>query len=224
MQTPDLSPNIYQLRVVVQGISPLIWRRLLVRSDMSLAALHDVLQIVFAWSDVHLHGFRIHGKAYGSTRLGGPSFDTDPRHVPLAALRLHRGECFRYVYNLTDCWECQLRLEAILPLAPHRRYPVCIGGQRAAPPEDCGGPWAYLQLVDQHHPPMEAMFVVATVLKRMLEADDHTRIRQVIGDPETFREAVEQLDAYLQFQPERIDRRQVNCQLRAIAQQEGVPP
>jgi hypothetical protein len=53
--------------VVVQGISPLIWRRLLVRSDMSPAVLHDVLQIIFAWSDVHLHGFRIHGKEYGRT-------------------------------------------------------------------------------------------------------------------------------------------------------------
>jgi Plasmid pRiA4b ORF-3-like protein len=99
MQTPALSTSVYQLRVVVQGISPLIWRRLLVRRDMPLAALHDVLQIILAWSDVHLHGFRIHSKEYGSTHLGGPSFDTDPRHVPLAALRLHRGECFRYVYN-----------------------------------------------------------------------------------------------------------------------------
>ena len=51
-----------QFRVVVQGISPLIWRRRLVRSDMSLATLHSMLQIVFAWSDVHLHGFRSHGK------------------------------------------------------------------------------------------------------------------------------------------------------------------
>jgi Plasmid pRiA4b ORF-3-like protein len=48
-------PNVYQFRVVVQGISPLIWRRLLIRSDMSLATLHAALQIVFAWSDVHLH-------------------------------------------------------------------------------------------------------------------------------------------------------------------------
>jgi hypothetical protein len=97
MQTPDLSPSIYQLRVVVQGVSPLIWRRLLVCSDMSLATLHDVLQIVLAWSDVYLHGFCIHGKEYGSTRLGGTGFDADPRHVPLAVLHLHRGECFRYV-------------------------------------------------------------------------------------------------------------------------------
>jgi hypothetical protein len=91
--------NVYQFRVAVQGISPLIWRRLLVRSDMSLATLYATLQTAFAWSDMHLHAFRIHGKEYGSTRLGGLSFDVDPRHVPIAALRLHRGEHLTYLYN-----------------------------------------------------------------------------------------------------------------------------
>ena len=61
MQTPDLSASVYQLRIVAQGISPLLWR-FLARGDMSLAGLHDVLQITFAWSHVHLHGFQIHGK------------------------------------------------------------------------------------------------------------------------------------------------------------------
>jgi hypothetical protein len=76
MQTPDLSASVYQPRVVAQGISPLLWR-VLARGDMSLAGLHDVLRITFAWSDVHLHGFQIHGKEYDSTRPGGSSFDTD---------------------------------------------------------------------------------------------------------------------------------------------------
>jgi Plasmid pRiA4b ORF-3-like protein len=149
-------PHVYQFRVVMQGISPLIWRRLLFRSDMSLATLHAALQIVFAWSDVHLHYFRIHGKAYDSTRRGGPSFDVDPRHMLIAALRLHRGERLTYVYNFIDHWVCDLRLEAIVPLDPRRFYPLCTGGKRAAPPEDCGGAWAYLQRVDRHSVPLEA--------------------------------------------------------------------
>ena len=37
-----------------------------------------------------------------------------------------------------------LRIEATLPLDPKRVYPVCIAGQRAAPPEDCGGPQAFM--------------------------------------------------------------------------------
>jgi hypothetical protein len=97
---------------------------------------------------------------------------------------------------------------------PRRGSPVWTGGQRAAPPEDCGGTWADLQRVDQHHVPLEAMAIGATALERVLQADVQTSIRPVIGDAETFQEAGELLDASLQFQPERFDRRQVNRQLR----------
>jgi hypothetical protein len=217
-------PNVYQFRVVVREISPLIWRRLLIRSDMSLATLHATLQIVFGWSDVHLHAFRIHGMEYGCARVGGPHFDDDPRQVPLAALRLHRGERLTYVYNFIDHWVCDLRLEAVLSVDPRRDYPVCTGGKRAAPPEDCGGTWAYLQQVDQHHISLEAMATVATVLECLLKADDQTTIRQVTGDPETFRKAVDQLDAYLQFRPDHFDRRDVNARLRALVQPKGTSP
>jgi hypothetical protein len=58
--------SIYQLRIVLRGISPLIWRRVLVPSKTTLAHLHTILQILFAWSDEHLHSFYIHGKEYRS--------------------------------------------------------------------------------------------------------------------------------------------------------------
>jgi hypothetical protein len=65
------------------------------------------------------------------------------------------------------------------------------------------------------------MATLATALERLLKVDDQTTIRQVIGDPETFREAVAQLDAYLQFRPEHFDRRDVNARLRVLGQPEG---
>jgi hypothetical protein len=132
MQTPDLSSSVYQLRVAVQGISPLIWRRLLIRSDMSLATLHAALQIVFAWSDTHLQYFRIHGKEYGNRQPGGPSFAVDPRQVPLAALRLHRGERFTYVYNFIDRERPGLHSQLWRALPPGRtdQHELCgIGGE-----------------------------------------------------------------------------------------------
>jgi hypothetical protein len=86
------------------------------------------------------------------------------------------------------------------------------------------GAWAYLQMVDHHRVPLEAMAVVARVLNRLLKADDQTTIRQVIGDRHTFQGAVDQLDAYLQFRPEHFDRRDVNNQLRALCQPEGTWP
>ena len=63
------------------------------------------------------------------------------------------------------------------------------------------------------------MAVVAVVLNRLREADGQTTIRQIIGDRATFREAVDELDAYLQFRPEYVDRRQINAQLRALIQE-----
>jgi hypothetical protein len=221
MEHAFTSPHVYQFRVVVQGISPLIWRRLHIRRDMSLATFHATLQMIFAWSDMHLHSFHIHGKEYGCTRAGGPSFEDDPCQVRLGQLCLHRGERFTYVYNFIDHWVCDLRLEAVLPLDSGCDYPICLGGKRAAPPEDCGGAWTYLRRVDRHHVPLEAVAIVGRVLNRLLEADDQTTMRQVIGDRDTFREAVDQLDAYLQFRPEHFDRLDVNTRLRTLVQQEG---
>src|SRR5262245_53718196 len=174
MNPSSFPPCVYHFRAIVKGISPLIWRGLLFRHAMWLATRHVPLQVVFAWSDTYLHAFHIHGQAYGTPRLDGCHIDVDARHVPLAALRLHWGERFSYVYNFFDHWVCDLRLEAIVPLDPRRVYPICMGGKRAAPPEDCGGAWAYLQMLDHHHVPLEAMAVVARVLNRLLKADDQT--------------------------------------------------
>ena len=62
---PPAGPFVYQLRVVLRGVSPLIWRRLLVGSDSSIADLHATLQLAFGWSDEHLNRFVIHGREYG---------------------------------------------------------------------------------------------------------------------------------------------------------------
>src|SRR5204863_363300 len=77
-----LPPEIYLLHVWIRHISPMIWR-LLVRSDSTLAALHDAIQIAFGWTDSYLHRFRIHGRDSGVGRVGGLSFSRDARYVRL---------------------------------------------------------------------------------------------------------------------------------------------
>src|SRR5713101_3480098 len=100
-QPPEL-PSVYQLRLVLREISPLIWRRLLVCSDTTLAHLPTILQIVLDWSGEHLHTFHLHGKDDGSN-------GADTRHVRLGTLRLRRGERFRYVSDYGAYWPCALR-------------------------------------------------------------------------------------------------------------------
>ncbi len=137
---PTLEPAIYQLKVVLLGISPMIWRRLLIHGDSTIADLHYIVQIAMGWSDDHLHQFRVHGKRYGIARMGGISFSDDPDAVRLKDLGLRINERFVYEYDFTDDWQHQIRVEAILAPEPNRCYPVCINGRRSCPPEDCGGP------------------------------------------------------------------------------------
>lgn len=144
------APVVYQLRVVLRGVSPLIWRRLLVRTDSSIADLHTTLQISLGWTDEHLNRFVIHGREYGVSHLGGIGFSDDPRRVRLVDLGLRVGERFVYEYDFSDGWQHDVRVEQIRPLEPYRRYPTCSGGRRQVPPEDCGGPWAFLELRQRH--------------------------------------------------------------------------
>jgi Plasmid pRiA4b ORF-3-like protein len=191
-------------------MSPLIWRRVLVRSDMTLAHLHTLLQIVFAWSNEHLHSFHIHGREYGSSGALTCS-------VQLRDFCLHCGERFRYVYDFGAHWACDIRLEARRPLEPRRVYPVCIGGKGAGPPEDCGGAWAYMERLEQHRlsPPLEAMGVVADAISTQLETDPQTSVREALGDLDDLREAVDCLEAYQAFQPDSCDCRHINTQLQS---------
>jgi Plasmid pRiA4b ORF-3-like protein len=215
-QLPQPS-RIYQLRLMLVGISPIIWRRLLLSSQTSLAQLHDYIQIAFAWSGEHLHRFRIHGKDYGIAYRGGISFEDNPNEVPLAHFRLHPRESFRYEYDFTAYWRVDIRLEEILsqdwPILP-----VCTGGRGAAPGEEYAGALAYLQQLDRHRYdfPLEEWGTIATALQRWLDAGGG---RQTLGDSEELRQAVERVAAYQDFQPQCFHCSEINRKLRAMGQE-----
>ena len=208
MKRQRIHPDIYQLRIVLRDISPLIWRRVLVRSDTTLAQLHLMLQILFEWSNEHLHCFHIFGKDYGSD-------GADTRQVKLDAFGFHPGERFRYVYNFYAQWQCDIRLESTRSFDPQQFYPVCTGGRRPAPLEHVRDAWAYLWLFDENrYPPVEAILTLADAAKVVLEAPTSASIRESIGDLDAIREATDRLETYQQFQPSAFKRRHINAQLR----------
>jgi hypothetical protein len=90
MSAPNPAP-IEQLRIRLDAIRALIWRRLLLSEATTIAELHAIIQIVFGWSDSHLHRFVIHRKSYSIAYLGRMSFDDDPDQVRLADFRLRAG-------------------------------------------------------------------------------------------------------------------------------------
>ncbi len=137
----ESAPSIYQLKVVLRHVTPLVWRRVLIRSDTTIAQLHHIVQVTMGWEDGHLHRFRIHGRDYSST--SGGAIASDPQSVILASFRLRPRERFTYLYDFSARWHHDIRLEQILALDQRRLYPVCIGGKHACPPDDCGGPDDY---------------------------------------------------------------------------------
>ena len=153
------SGEIYQIKATIIETAPAVWRRFLVRPEVTLAALHEVLQTVFGWNDGHLHEFAIGGERY---QVPDPGWDEvgDPVHdesaVILGSVVTKVKSKFIYLYDFGDCWEHELRLEKKLPEEADGRYPVCVAGGRHCPPEDCGGVWGYdnflAAIADEGHP------------------------------------------------------------------------
>src|SRR4051812_31247514 len=141
----DSQPEAYLLHVWFREIHPMLWRRFLVRSDCTVADLHFVLQIGFEWTDFHLHRFRLRKKDYAVPRLGGLAGAHDAREVKLADLHFRLNERFLYEYDFNDLWQLQVRIEERSAIEAKRPYSVCVGGGWAGPPEDCGGPKAFLE-------------------------------------------------------------------------------
>jgi hypothetical protein len=157
-RTPARPASIHQLKVTLAGIRPPIWRRIQVPSDITLARLHHIIQASMGWMGGHLHQFDVGGVVYGDPSLNDDDLDdvVNERTARLARVAPAPKDRLRYLYDFGDSWDHNIAVEAVLPPEPGRRYPVCLTGKRACPPEDCGGAWGYADLLtaiaDPSHP------------------------------------------------------------------------
>ncbi len=168
--------KIYQLKITLKHIRPQIWRRAQVHGDITLAKLHRVIQVVMGWYDSHLHQFIV-----GETYYGVPSLDEfselelkNERKARLDQILLKPKQKMVYEYDFGDSWQHEILLEQVLPPDPRTRYPVCLGGARACPPEDCGGVGGYEEFLEAIRDP---------------EHEEHDEYLEWIGgefDPEAF--------------------------------------
>jgi hypothetical protein len=146
---------IYQIKVTLKYSKPPIWRRIQVPSDVTLADLHDILQAVMGWWDYHLHQFIIEERYYGVPHPGYVVDMIDENEVALNRI-VDKGSTFLYKYDFGDSWHHILEVEKVLEPEPGQRYPVCVKGKRATPPEDVGGIPGYEQyqeaMADPDHP------------------------------------------------------------------------
>lgn len=144
----DSERAVYQIKVTLDGIRPSIWRRLLVPASITLESLHDVLQVAFGWTDSHLHEFEARGLHYGQPDSELEMERVDERHVALEEVLRKPKETMNYEYDFGDSWMHKVVLEKVLPDVENQKALCCLAGERAAPPEDCGGPWRYAELLN----------------------------------------------------------------------------
>jgi hypothetical protein len=144
----------YRFKVSLLGIEPEIWRLIEVPDTYTFWDLHVAIQDAMGWLDYHLHAFE--PATVGDSnpgRIGIPEGPMDVDYtagwtVPIARYFANPGDAVRYDYDFGDGWSHEVTLVAIGPRERGAKYPQCIGGQRACPPEDCGGISGYYRLLE----------------------------------------------------------------------------
>jgi hypothetical protein len=102
-----------------------------------------VLQAVMGWENSHLYQFIINKTYYGDP---SPQYGIeDAGKTRLDQVVKKEKTSFYYEYDFGDSWIHSMQIEKILP-AKEKEKPLCLEGERACPPEDCGGPWGYENL------------------------------------------------------------------------------
>lgn len=140
-------PKIFQFKIQLQNINkPPIWRKVEVNANDTFYDLHNIIQGTMGWYNAHLHQFLV-----GYRSIGIPSphdfMDTeDGRKIKLSQFFKNPKDRIMYEYDFGDGWQHIVTLEATVKPEPGVTYPRLTKGKSACPPEDCGGPWAYVEL------------------------------------------------------------------------------
>lgn len=142
------SGKIYQIKVTLKYSKPPIWRRLLVSGDATLFQLHKIIQIAMGWTNSHLHQFIIAEEFYSIPSEDDWEPVIDERKYRLAKVAPTEQAQFIYEYDFGDSWEHVIVVEKILPSDPKAKYPYCVKGKRACPPEDVGGVWGFEEFLE----------------------------------------------------------------------------
>ncbi len=148
MTGPD---GVAILRIELERIEPLIWRRVSVRTSMNLEAVHRVIQVVMGWLDCHLWEFTANERKYSMLVPNDAVWNeriTNAARIKLSALLTAGVSEIGYVYDMGDNWQHRIIVEKFKVAEPGTRYPQFLGGERRCPPEDCGGILGYYKFLN----------------------------------------------------------------------------
>ena len=164
-----------QLRLSVKDVKPEIWRKLMVSSDITLARLHTILQVLMGWTDNHLYAFVIDKRRYSPpSEYDDDSGKKNSMRTKLSSIFAKDAMLITYEYDFGDGWEIELCSEPRYDGFKQNQLTECIEGSRHGPAEDSGGSRGYMEKAKIYGNPQH---------KRYLE------VREMIGpnfDPEAF--------------------------------------
>jgi hypothetical protein len=151
----EINSPVFQIKIELQGTMPVVWRRLLVRGDADLGMLHAIIQIVMGWTNSHLHHFKIDGKRYVDPALDqdgdfpGNEGAIDENAWSFLQVLKPGITQFIYEYDFGDSWEHLIIIERNEnDSAGFQGVALCLAGERACPPDDCGGAGGFADLLE----------------------------------------------------------------------------
>ncbi len=179
--------QFYELKVTLVDTDPSVWRTFLIETDVTFNELHYVLQAVMGWTNSHYYVFRRDMMTISPSSRHDPidstSNDLDASKTAIAEFFKHKGDAIEYTYDFGDSWEHLIELKEIVE---HEdiHLALCLEGERACPPEDCGGIPGYLELVNvMQDPDSEEYEEMVEWLGEPYDSD-HFDINQVNADLE----------------------------------------
>jgi len=150
------SQNI-QMKISLDYITPLIWRRFIVNDSITLHRFHQIIQVIMGWTDSHLYSFNINKIEYQFPDKENDSFYKDlvfgtppanSKKIKLSELNLKPKQKMKYIYDFGDDWAHTILIEKILEIDEGLKTPICIDGERNNPPEDCGSVPGYERILE----------------------------------------------------------------------------
>ena len=166
--------KVIQFKVILKYIRPPIWRRIVLPDNITLGQLHDVIQVAMGWQNCHMHAFHFGDVRYTSQQASEMGMENE-EFVFLGRVIRRPKQKFVYEYDFGDSWLHEIVVEKVLSIDPQAKYPVCLAGARACPPEDCGSFSGYCGILD--------------ALKASKKNDDQKELLDWLGDgydPERF--------------------------------------
>ncbi len=145
---------VFQFKITLLEVVPIVWRRIQISDLCSFWDLHVAIQDVMGWEDRHLHNFEVnHSIEKGKKHMGIPAdddfdiYDTLPSWDYRVRDYLVINDQFIYSYDFGDGWKHRIEYEGLHEKKSDLKYPICVTGESACPPEDVGGPYGYERFI-----------------------------------------------------------------------------